>query len=277
MEFFPSLIAPNTGATDAPASKVRWLASLSRNGGYRPCQRWAHRLVLSWIMQSRLRNQEPTRHRIRTNMPLLRFRLCAVALTLALTACDSEPVHYHTLLAPSSNNSTVAQPADFLIEVLPVGIPSNLDQAELMVRQGASGLTALNGERWASSLSEEVRNAISSELTERLGTQDIAGLSPPSGTPLIRIKLQIRRLDAWAGQRIQLDADWAISTADDTGNERLLCHGRFEQPATGGIPALVAAEQSAIVALAARLDIDVRRWARSRTGACVQGSSTRGS
>ncbi|AUS43375.1 hypothetical protein CYD94_15145 [Ralstonia solanacearum] len=196
------------------------------------------------------------------------FRLGAIATLLGLTACGSEPVHYYTLLSPSTSAAASPQPADFLIEVLPVGIPSNLDQELLVVRQGASGLVMLYGERWASPLSDEVRDAVSAELSQRLGAQDTAGLPQPAGRPLLRIKLQIRRFDAWPGLRVQLDADWTLGFADDNTKNRLLCHGRFGQPADGGYPEMVAAQQRAIATLAAKIEADALQWAQSRNTAC---------
>ncbi|RDJ98433.1 PqiC family protein [Paraburkholderia lacunae] len=197
------------------------------------------------------------------------LRLGPVALLLSLVACASEPVHYHTLLAPSpSTASPPQQPVDFLIEVMPVGIPSNLDQVQLVVRQGTNGVAVLDGERWASPFGDEVRGALSAELTQRLGTQNIAGLPQPSGKPLLRIKLQIRRFDAWPGQRVQLDANWSLGFANDFTNSRLLCSGHFDEPADGGYSGMVTAQQRVIATLAARIDTDARHWVRSQSMGC---------
>ncbi|QCP53651.1 membrane integrity-associated transporter subunit PqiC [Trinickia violacea] len=196
------------------------------------------------------------------------FRLGPVALLLGLAACASEPVHYYTLLAPSARETSPQPPADFLIDVLPVGVPSHLDQAQWVVRQGTTGVTTLDRERWASPLGDEVRSALSAELTRRLGTQDIAGLPQPSGKPVLRIKLQIRRLDAWPGERVQLDANWSLGFAGDAADSRLLCHGHFDEPANGSYAELVKAQQHAIAALTARIDTDAREWARSNNVNC---------
>ncbi|TDN58948.1 PqiC family protein [Paraburkholderia sp. BL10I2N1] len=200
------------------------------------------------------------------------FRLGSVALLLGLAACASEPVHYHTLLAPSAGTSP-QQPVDFLIDVLSVGIPSNLDQAQLVVRQGTNGVTVLDGERWASPLGDEVHGALSAELTQRLGTQNIAGLPQPSGKPVMRIKVQIRRFDAWPGQRVQLDANWSLGLAGDAANSRLVCSGHFDEPADVSYSGMVTAQQRAIAVLAARIDADARRWERSRNPGCALESS----
>lgn len=198
------------------------------------------------------------------------FRMGPVALLLGLAACASGPVHYYTLLAPSAYATPPQPPAGFLVDVLPVGVPSGLDQAQMVVRQGATGVTVLDGERWASPLSDEVRSALSAVLTQRLGTQDLAGLPQPSGKPVLRIKLQIRRLDVWPGDRVQLEASWSLGFAGDSADSRLSCYGHFDELANGGYTEMVKAQQHAIVALAAQIDTDARHWARSNDMTCSQ-------
>lgn len=195
-------------------------------------------------------------------------RLCQLAAVVGLTACSSAPVHYHTLLAPIGHVAATGQPAPFLIEVLPVGIPVQLDQPQLVVRHGDSGVAVLDGERWAGPLGDEVREALSAKLTRRLATQDIAGLARPSDKQVMRVKLQVRRFDAWPGQRSQLDADWSLGVADEAGNARLTCRGRFDASAPGGYPELVQAEQRLIAELAGRIAEDARAWSLSRNAAC---------
>ncbi|MDR3518089.1 MAG: PqiC family protein [Azospirillaceae bacterium] len=199
------------------------------------------------------------------------------AFALGLAACTSSaPVHYFTLLAPAAASATAGPPAPFLIDVLPVGIPAQLDQPQLVVRQGDSGVTVLDGERWAGPLDDEFRSALSTALTGRLRTQDIADLAAPAGKPVLRIKLEVRRFDAWPGQRVQLDADWSLGFADDAGNARLACHGQFDEPASGGYPELVEAEQRAVAKMAARIAGDASGWARSRNTDCPIAGSSRG-
>ena len=203
-------------------------------------------------------------------------RLCQLAAVIGLTACSSAPVHYHTLLAPIEQVAATGQPASFLIELLPVGIPVQLDQPQLVVRQGDSGVAVLDGERWAGPLGDEVREALSAKLTRRLATQDVAGLARPSGKQVVRIKLQVRRFDVWPGQRSQLDADWSLGVADEAGNARLTCRGQFDMAAPGGYPELVQAQQRLIAELAVRIAADARAWSLSRTAACSNVTATAG-
>lgn len=200
----------------------------------------------------------------------MKSRICLGLLALGLTACStaSAPVHYYTLLAPPAASPRAEPAVSFLIEVLPVGIPEQLDQSQLVVRQSDSAIAVLDGERWAGTLSDELRNALSAELISRLGTQDIAGLVKPANKSVLRIALQIRRLDAWPGQKVQLDADWSLDFARPAENSRQLCHARFEEAAPGGYPELVQAEQRIIAALATRIAAEARNWTVSRQAAC---------
>lgn len=188
---------------------------------------------------------------------------------IALTGCSSSaPVHYHSLLAPPGPATSTGQRGLFVIELLAVGIPAQLDQAQLVVRNRDDSIGILNGERWAGPLADEIRSGLSAEITRDLDTQDIAGLARPAGKPVLRIKVQVRRLDAWLGQKVKMEADWSIGVADESGNARLTCRGRFDEPAAAGYQQLVQAQQRTIAALAARIAVDARNWERSRTSGC---------
>jgi uncharacterized lipoprotein YmbA len=197
------------------------------------------------------------------------FRWCGLAAVAGLTACSSAPVHYHTLLVPGGERTVAGQAAPFAVEVLPVGVPVQVDQPQLVVRQGASGVAVLDGERWAAPLGDEVRAALSAALARRLGTQDVAGLARPGDRQVVRIKVQVRRFDIWPGQRAQLDADWSLGIADEAGHARLTCRGQFDAAAPGGYPELVQAQQKLVAALADRIGADAQAWWQARTGACA--------
>lgn len=190
------------------------------------------------------------------------FRLVLIALALALTACASTPVHYHTLLPPMTHEVAAQSPAAFLIDVLPVGIPAQLDQSQLVVRQGQSDMVVLDNERWVSPFGDEVRGALSSELGALLSTQDVAGLPIQSDKPVMKVKVQIRRLDAWPGKQVQLVADWELSFANDPGSARVVHTDRFDEATADGYVKMVSACQRAAVDLAGRIALDARELAR---------------
>jgi len=192
-----------------------------------------------------------------------------IALLLMLNACASAPVHYYTLVSPATEAPSTQQAAPFVIDVLPVGIPAQVDQEQLVVRQGDSSIAVLDDERWVAPLGDEVRVALSAGLVHRLGIQDVAGLARPAGKPVLRIKLQVRRLDAWPGRGVQLEADWSVRFADDAKDLHLTCHSELHEAAPAGYAGLVHAQQRAIAALADQIAGDARKWAQSRDSNCA--------
>ncbi|MDR1708365.1 MAG: PqiC family protein [Candidatus Accumulibacter sp.] len=177
--------------------------------------------------------------------------LSAALFALALAACGSPPVRYHTLLPPDEAPARGA-PAAFLVEVLPVGIPAALDQPQIAIRRGEAGVVLLDGDRWAGPLDEELRRALSAGIGRRLGARDAAGLPRPPDRPVLQVKVEIRRLDAWPGRKIVLDADWTLVYA----NARRLGGARIEEPAPGALPELTQAAQRAVAALAEKIAVE---------------------
>ena len=217
--------------------------------------------------------------------PLSRSLALALALALAaaLSGCGAAPtIRFHTLVAPAATQASAQpsrqEPAPFAIEVLPVGIPAQLDQPQLVVRDGDSGLVLLETERWAASLADEVRNAVSADLTRQLATQDIAGLARPANNAVVKIQIQIRRLDAWVGRQVQLDADWSLSGPSQgaAAPAPLICKGRFALPAPGGYPDLVRAEQRALSALSTQIALDIRAQVADRPARCTASVPNQG-
>lgn len=184
-----------------------------------------------------------------------------VAMIGSLAACSSAPIHYYTLRPPLGQEATTAPAARFFVNVLPVGISGELDQPQMIVRQGQSGVAVLDSERWASPLGDEVRGALSTHLASMLNTQDIAGLSQQSRGPVLLVKVQIRRIDAWPGQRVQLVADWELAFANDPRQLRMSGSGCFDEAAVAGYPQLTSAYQRAVQELAARISVDARALA----------------
>lgn len=187
-----------------------------------------------------------------------RARSLLSVLALVLGACASPaPIHYHTLLAPAQEAAASA-PAPFLIEVLPVGVPAQVDQPQLVLRQGEGGVLMPEGERWAAPLADELRAALADALSRDLGTRDVAGLARPAGATVLRIGIQVRRFDSVPASHVLLEADWSLAPVGAEG--RLFCHS-VERVAAGPAYAdLVRAHQQALAAVAARIAASARHW-----------------
>jgi uncharacterized lipoprotein YmbA len=197
--------------------------------------------------------------------------LLAAALALGLAACASQPARYYTLVPPAPAGQP-APAAPFQFELLPVGIPAQVDQPQLVIRQGGQGAVPLGGERWIAPLADEVRGALSADLAQALRAQDATGL-PNGGKPRLRIKIDLRRFDSAPGDYALIDAAWSVRQLQ--GDAMLACTSQVREPVGPGYDALVEGHQRALVALASQIAQVAGAVAAGQTPVCpVAGSST---
>lgn len=198
-------------------------------------------------------------------MKLTRY-LLAGGCALGLAACASAPVRYHTLIAPAPAQAASPSPsAAFQFELLPVGIPAQVDQPQLVIRQGAQGAAPLGTERWIAPLADEVRGALSADLAGALHTQDVSGL-PAGGKPRLRVKVDLRRFDSVPGEYALVDAAWSLRLLQ--GDATLACTTRVREPVGAGYAALVEGHQRALARLAASIAQAAVAVAAGQTPAC---------
>ncbi|WP_329741004.1 PqiC family protein [Dyella sp. A6] len=200
---------------------------------------------------------------------MIRLRYPALAaLAVMLAACASAPMHYYTLIAPAGSQSPVGAQAPFRFALLPVTIPAQVDQPQLVVRQNAQGVAMLDDHRWIAPLGDEIRGALSADLARDLHTQDVSGL-PAGDKPVLRIKVDVRRFDSDPGQYALVEAAWSVH--DLKNGAVLACTSRIEKPVGRGFDALVAGHQQALTALAGRIAGVAPAVAGGRVPACPGG------
>ncbi|AOR72790.1 hypothetical protein BBJ41_34885 [Burkholderia stabilis] len=185
---------------------------------------------------------------------------------ITLTACASNPVHYYTLVSPaaSATATTARGTVPLAINVLPVGIPAQLDQQQMVVRSGTGTAVILDNERWVAPLGDELRAALSSALVEQLGARNVTGLPRPSNQTVMSIRTQVRRFDAWPGRMAQFEADWAVGVQQDTPGPRISCSTRLNEAAPGSYADMVRVQQRMIEQFAARIASAVRSFGSGR-------------
>ncbi|RQT15512.1 membrane integrity-associated transporter subunit PqiC [Burkholderia contaminans] len=192
---------------------------------------------------------------------------------IALTACASNPVHYYTLVSPApaatttATSTTARAAAPLAINVLPVGIPAQLDQQQMVVRSGTGAARILDNERWVAPLGDELRAALSSALVEQLGARNVTGLPRPSNQTVVSIRTQVRRFDAWPGSMAQFEADWVVGVQQDTSGTpgtRISCSTRLNEAAPGGYADMVRVQQRMIEQFATRIAGTVRSVGNGR-------------
>lgn len=198
-------------------------------------------------------------------------RLLALLGTLGLSACASAPTHYYTLLptaAPAATRTDLAA-ATFQFEMRPVRVPVQVDQPEVVVREGVGSLALLETERWSAPLADEFHDALVSQLEINLGLRDMAGLARHSKLPILSLQVEVRRFDSVSKQYALIDVVWSMSQRA-SGQERrsLTCSSVIRQAAGPKIADLVAAHQQAIGQLAGIIATTARSWSALPATTC---------
>jgi uncharacterized lipoprotein YmbA len=181
------------------------------------------------------------------NDRFLRFALAW--LTSVSVGCTSVPVHYYTL-TPPLDESLPDSPTIPAIDVRVDHMPPQLNRSELMVRTGATEMTLLDNERWASPVSDEIRDALRLELQRRLGR--ITGLHP--ALTKLTLELDVQYFDAELGQYARFEASWRAILSDagqpSAGARPATCGFRADEQIHAGYAGIVEGYQREIAALA---------------------------
>lgn len=166
------------------------------------------------------------------------------AVTLA--GCASPRERLYTLLGPEPPRA--ASGSHLHIVVGPVTIPGAVDRPQLVVRQGATRLVALEQERWAEPLREAVPQLLAESVGERLPTAHVTTLSAAvPAAPDLRVMVDVTRLEAIPNQEVIVEARWSLRspqakvTPEGTTVVRRPVHGGTREYAT-----LVRAEAAAL-------------------------------
>ncbi|WP_201313312.1 PqiC family protein [Dyella sp. EPa41] len=195
------------------------------------------------------------------------LNLGVALLALVVGACSSvPPIRYFTLVPAPATEATVAPSAQpFQFELLPVTVPAQVDQPQLVVRQGGQGVAVLQGQRWIAPLGDEVRGALSADLARDFHAQDITGL-PAQGKASVRIKVDVRRFDSVPGSYAYLDAAWSVRSLK--GGEPLACMSRISETVGEGYDALVQGHQQAVAHLAGQIGAVAAALAGGQPASC---------
>jgi uncharacterized lipoprotein YmbA len=199
------------------------------------------------------------------------WRLSCVIAALGLAACASAPLHYYTLVPPAGDGGaspTAESAAALPFELLPVSVPAQVDQPQLVVREGSQGVALLEGERWIAPLGDELRGALSADLARELHSQDISGL-PGNDKPRLRIKLDVRRFDSQPGSYALIEGNWSVRVLHGIQETTAVaCTSRISESVGPGYDALVQGHQQAIGQLAAQIATASRVLAGGQAATC---------
>lgn len=175
-----------------------------------------------------------------------------VVAAVLLAGCASPPARFYTLDADAAGAPhEMRGAASFLIQVPAVEVPDQMGRNQFVIQKDTTQVAILEQERWASPPADEIRRALSSDLTHRLDTIDVIGSVSPSGVPVYRVSVNVRRFESWPGARAVLDAVWSVRAVG--GQAVMTCGTQVAIPVTPGYDALVAGHRQAIDWLAGQV------------------------
>lgn len=195
--------------------------------------------------------------------------MLAAAIALLLAACASAPMHYYTLLPPvAAVPASSAAPIAF--ELLPVSVPAQVDQPQLVVREGGQSVALLQGHRWIAPLADEVRGALAADLVRELPGRNVAGM-PTGEQPLLQVTVDLRRFESQLGRYALIEAAWSVRLLHGAKPAVLACTSQIRQSVGPGYDALVQGHQRALAELATQIVGAARSLATSQRASCPAG------
>ncbi|CAM5393265.1 PqiC family protein [Eoetvoesiella caeni] len=187
------------------------------------------------------------------NICKLFFGLIAVA---GLAGCAAPPASQYYTLMPASKAATpqTLHNGKYAIRVLPVSVPEQVDRPQIVLgTPNSAEVTLLNGSLWASPLSDEIRQALSSELSAQLGVLSIPAGPVPDKLALWRIGVTVQRFDSLYGRHALLDASWRLEQQGREDGSLKLCRTVLQVPVAEGVAPMVEGQRLAVQYLAATI------------------------
>jgi len=190
-------------------------------------------------------------------------RTLPMGLLIALSACRSEPIHYHTL-TPVFSDAHARNTSDSAIIVQSVNVPAQVDRNQIVVRKGESGLVLLESDWWGATLADEMKSALIDQLTQAPHSSAPAG--KPAESPAM-VRVDVRRFDSVPGHYALIDAEWRVIAAKNDRRVSQACASVQQTAAGDSVDSLVAAQQQNVRQLAEHIAAGVERW-RAGGSAC---------
>jgi len=165
------------------------------------------------------------------------LKITVLAAFMLLGACRSDPISFHTLTPVQiANTRTGAQ-----IPIEALSVPPQVDRAQIVIRQGNSGLAILETDWWGATLADELRGALADQL------------SNTSGQGNVSVRIEVQRFDSIPGEYGLIDAKWRLRPVGATDNGSLTCRSTLQTPSGPTIDDLVGAQQHNVKRLAEQI------------------------
>jgi len=208
------------------------------------------------------------------SIDLSRLRITfASLLVMSLSACatPAQTTSYYTLM-PDVSPDAVPTDASYQIEVLPVDVPSQVDVPQMVVRTGNGELVPVDTRRWIAPLSNELRGALSWQLSHQLGVRDVSGFGKTAATPTYRISMRVQRFDSAPGAYARIDALWSARLSNND-SAALVCSSSANVTVGSGYAALAEGHQKALAQIAGEIAASIRATRAIGQSTCAAKTS----
>ena len=201
--------------------------------------------------------------------------LAVACLISAVVGCSSASIRYYTLTPPPDRTSARAN-TTLAIDVRVIHTPPQLSRTELMVRASPTEVVLLDNERWASSVKDEIKDALRLALQRRLG--DLTDLR--SAIPKLTVTVDVQHFEAELGRYALVETTWSLAVphmgagADEP--QAVTCTFRADEKIAAGYAAMVNGYQRDIAALADAIVAELKRRASGVGAACGQTDGSYG-
>ena len=173
------------------------------------------------------------------------FILSGVAL---LTGCAGTATMHYDLKSPSmvtaSQPVRASTPMAYMISS--VTVPEPLDINALVVRQPNDSLLVLSHDQWVAPLSQVVRSAVSTTLTDEISMPPLQGVmitASPHKANIMDVLVDVQAFDLLPAKQAKLGVLWRIDF-NDKAKKVLTCYSVQREAVGPGVLALVTAQQT---------------------------------
>ena len=189
------------------------------------------------------------------------------AMLLWGAACGVAPPRFHTLLPLSaapvpSTSPTTSAAALPRWELLPVIVPVQVDQPQMVVRLPDDTIALLEEDRWIAPVADEIRAAVALRIAQQLAEagstggsnagSDSRGAAGATAAKRWLLAIEVQRFDSAVGRQVRLEAVWSLR-ATDSSVPALRCRSVLAQAVGAGVPALAASQRALVAQLGAAM------------------------
>ncbi|HCN71234.1 MAG: hypothetical protein CML16_15520 [Pusillimonas sp.] len=181
--------------------------------------------------------------------------LLGAVMLAGLAACATDADQYYSLQPTASNaagpTSNRQGGFDYVVSVRPVQVPAQLDRSQIVLKGSSGDISVLNESLWASPLPDELRLAVSSELTQRLGVPDLPLPAVPDGLRVWLVNLDVQRFDSIYNTASVIDVTWRLQGQMPTTDKApaSVCRATISRSVGTGLAPLMNAHRDSLQVL----------------------------